>query len=255
MRMKVLIIEDEAIAAQRLVAMLREIDRDITVLSVIDSVEAGIAYFNKLEKPELIFMDIELGDGQSFQLFDHVTVESPIVFTTAYQEHTLKAFKLNSVDYLLKPINKNELTQAILKYKKIHTSQVTPPEVISLIKSMQAENVSISKERFLARLGTRLISTATDQIAYFYTKDKLQYIKTVKNEDLIIDKALDDIEEQVDKKLFFRANRQFIINYRNIERVHAWFSGKLKVQVTPLSYEDIIVSRLKAAEFKKWLGE
>jgi two-component system, LytTR family, response regulator LytT len=254
--MKVLIIEDETIAAQRLTSMLREIDRDIEVQTVLDSVEAAIAYFASPAKLDLIFLDIELGDGQSFQLFEQVTIETPIIFTTAYQEHTLKAFKLNSIDYLLKPINKNELTQAILKYKKLFTAKdEMSTDIGALLKTLQVQHVPESKPRFLARIGTRLISTSTDQIAYFYTKEKLQYIKTARNEDLIIDKTLDEIETEVNGKQFFRANRQFIINYHHIEKVHAWFSGKLKVQVTPQSYEEIIVSRLKATEFKRWLGE
>lgn len=255
--MKVLIIEDEAIAAQRLQDLLREIDREIEVQAVLDSVETSVAYLKEAPPADLIFMDIELGDGQSFELFEEVPIETPVVFITAYREHTLKAFKVNSVDYLLKPLNKNELTAAILKYKKHHEMKQLKPgaEIAVLLKELQGGSIKETRSRFLARTGTRLISTSTEQIAYFYTRDKLQFIKTIKNEDLIIDKRLDEIEAEVDSKLFFRANRQFILNYNHIEKVHAWFSGKLKVQVQPAAYEDIIVSRLRAADFKKWLGE
>ncbi|HYE54344.1 MAG TPA: LytTR family DNA-binding domain-containing protein [Chitinophagaceae bacterium] len=253
--MRVLIIEDEPIAVQRLTTMLREIDREIQVTGVIESVEAGIAYFKEPEQLDLVFMDIELGDGQSFKIVEQAQIDVPIIFITAYSQHTLKAFKLNSIDYLLKPLNSHELTQAILKYRKLHAQPKKPADLAALLKDLQGGRQRELKERFLARTGTRLISASIDQIAYFYTKDKLQYIKTVKNEDLVIDKRLDEIENEVDGRLFFRANRQFIVNYNNIDKVHAWFSGKLKVQVNPAAYEDIIVSRLRAAEFKKWLGE
>ena len=127
--------------------------------------------------------------------------------------------------------------------------------IAEFLKSATAAPMPVQRTRFLARAGTRLISAPIESIAYFYTKDKFQFIKTVNNEDLIIDKRLDEIESEVDGKAFFRANRQFILNYKNIEKVHAWFSGKLKVQVQPVPYEEIIVSRLKATDFKKWLGE
>ena len=252
--MKVLIIDDELVATQRLTGMLREIDREIEITDSLDSVESAVAYFTDPKELDLIFMDIELGDGQSFDIFKEVQTETPIVFITAYQEHTLKAFKLNSIDYLLKPLNKEELTGAILKYKK-HGHKETGPDINMAALSKNIKGRKEIRSRFLARVGTKFISVTCDQIAYFYTKDKLQFIKTIKNENLIIDKRLDEIEAEVDSSIFFRANRQFIINYNYIEKVHAWFSGKLKVQLIPAAYEDIIVSRLRAADFKKWLGE
>lgn len=256
--MKVVIIEDEEIAARHLRSMLKEIDPDIEVVDTLDSIESSIHFFNKAPLLDLVLVDIELGDGQSFDIFKKVNVETPIIFTTAYQEHVLKAFKLNSIDYLLKPVNKDELTTAILKYKKIHARSRQPFQeyhISSLDKRTTEGREAAFKTRYLAKNGTRLISIAQGDIAYFYTKDRLQYIKTKANDDYVIDKRLDEIETEIDSQVFFRANRQFIINYENIERVHTWFSGKLKVQVKPLSYEEIIVGRLKANDFKKWLGD
>ncbi len=255
--MKVLIIEDEVIAVQRLSEMLREMDREIEVVHVADSVDAAVSYLTDAAAPDLIFMDIELGDGQSFDIFSQVEIESPVIFITAYQEHALKAFKQNSIDYLLKPLSRPELEAALAKYKRIHgTPRMNLQENIAdFLRSATAAPIPVRRTRFLAKAGTRLISAPIESIAYFYTRDKYQYIKTVSNEDLIIDKRLDEIEAEVDQKNFFRANRQFILNYKNIEKVHAWFSGKLKVQVQPAPYEEIIVSRLKATDFKKWLGE
>ncbi len=253
--MKVLVIEDEQIAASRLVEMLRDLDRDIEVVKILDSVESSIEFFDSDPSVDLVFMDIELGDGRSFDIFEEVEIETPIIFITAYQEHALTAFKQNSIDYLLKPLHRAELETAINKYKKYHSKPVTiDKNLLEILKGNKTVEPSV-KKRFLAKLGTRLISIPVENIAYFYTKEKFQYIKTIQDEDLIIDKPLDDIESELDKDSFFRANRQFILNYNNIEKVHAWFSGKLKVQVQPVSYEEIIISRLKATDFKKWLGE
>lgn len=255
--MKVLIIEDENVAVQRLTDMLRNLDRDIEVLKVLDSVEASVTYLQTSPVIDLIFMDIELGDGQSFNIFDQVRVDMPVIFITAYQEHALKAFKQNSIDYLLKPLNKEELALAITKYKRLHdqSGHRLQQNVLEFLKSVKTADFGTAKDRFLAKSGTRLISVPVENIAYFYTKERLQYLKTHANDDFIMDKPLDDIEAELDPKAFFRANRQFVVGYGSIEKVHSWFSGKLKVQVKPASYEDVIVSRLKAADFKKWLGE
>jgi two-component system, LytTR family, response regulator LytT len=253
--MKVVIIEDESVARQNLQTMLLEIDPDIKVISMLDSIETSIKYFETRPEVDLVFMDIELGDGQSFDIFKSTTIESPIVFTTAYQEHALKAFKLNSVDYLLKPVEKSELVSALTKYKKLHIEQKQRihANILSLLDKVQ--DAGQYRTRYLAKSGTRLISVLTDDISYFYTKDRLQFIKTLRGEDYIIDKRLDEIELELNAKTFFRVNRQFILNYNSIHKVHTWFSGKLKVSVQPAAHEEIIISRLKAAEFKKWLGE
>jgi two-component system LytT family response regulator len=253
--MKIAIIEDEEVAMQHLKLQLQEIDAGISVTTVLDSIEASVKYFDTKPSVDLVFMDIELGDGQSFDIFNYTSIDAPIIFTTAYQEHTLKAFKLNSIDYLLKPVNKTELAAAIDKYKKIHGEQSEKMRDKILTLLQQAEQVAETRTRYLAKNGTRLISVLVDDIAYFYTKERLQYIKTVKGENYILDKRLDEIETEVNPKMFFRANRQFILNYKSIEKVHSWFSGKLKVGVQPEAYEEIIISRLKATDFKKWLGE
>lgn len=250
--MKVLIIEDENVACAHLQKMLQEVDPSIEVVERLDSIESSVACFEKRPAIDLVFLDIELGDGQSFDIFKQTAVDLPIIFTTAYQEHALKAFKLNSVDYLLKPVDKIELSAALDKFRRLHADQKSGvrSNILSLIRQMERV-----KMRYLAKNGTRLISVAAEEIAYFYTKERLQYIKTFRNEDLVLDKWLDDVELQVDPQKFFRVNRQFILNYDSIKRIHSWFSGKLKVSVEPESYEEIIVSRLKAADFKKWLGE
>jgi DNA-binding LytR/AlgR family response regulator len=236
--------------------MLRELDRDIRVINVLDSVEASVQFLKNAPLIDLILMDIELGDGESFEIFNSVQIEAPVIFITAYQQHTLKAFKQNSVDYLLKPLSKVELEAALLKYKRTHCSPLQPADKSSYLHSNGSSfSRNGQKKRFLTRIGTRLLSVPADNIAYFYTKDKLLYIKTKTGEDLVFDKRLDEVESEVDGQYFFRANRQFILHYDAIEKVHAWFGGKLKVQVKPAPCEDVIISRLKAPDFKKWLGE
>src|SRR5688500_6099101 len=206
-RMKVLIIEDENIASDRLVDMLKEVAPDWEVLGVLDSIEASVEFFKTGTEADLIFMDIELGDGQSFDIFSAVIVGAPVVFITAYQEHTLKAFKHNSIDYLLKPLNKEELRVAIAKFQKLQTLQKKQLQknILALLESPPAV-LRNPKDRFLAKNGTRLISVETGDIAYFYTKEKFQYIKTNSDTDYIIDKSLDEVETELDDKAFFRAN-------------------------------------------------
>ncbi|MGX5817134.1 LytR/AlgR family response regulator transcription factor [Chitinophaga lutea] len=253
--MKVLIIEDEAIAGRLLKSTIHAIDPDIEVVQILDSVEASVQYLQDAPPLDLIFLDIELGDGQTFEIFKYVRIEAPLIFVTAYQEHALKAFKLNSVDYLLKPVNKDELAAALLKYRRLHSDQqkAMAANIHAFLHRFKSGGEGY-KDRFLARNGTRLISISTDEIAYFFTRDKMQYIKTLANTDFIVDKRLDDIEGEVDPRHFFRLNRQFIVKYAQIDKVQTWFNGKLKVQVKPVAYEEIIVSRLKSADFKKWLG-
>ncbi len=253
--MKVLIIEDEAIAGRLLKSTITAIDPDIEVVEILDSIEASVEYLATRPALDLIFLDIELGDGQTFEIFKKVKIEAPLIFVTAYQEHALRAFKLNSVDYLLKPVNKEELAAALTKYKRLHRDQQKAvTENIYHFLHQFRDGGDTYKDRFLARNGTRLISIPVTDIAYFYTREKMQYIKTVNNTDFIIDKRLDDIEADINPKSFFRLNRQFIVGYRFIDKVQTWFNGKLKVQVKPAAYEDIIVSRLKANDFKRWLG-
>jgi Response regulator of the LytR/AlgR family len=250
--MKALIIEDESIAAGHLKNMLLGIDPSIEVLPSLDSIESSVQFFNSNQEVDLIFLDIELGDGQSFEIFSKVDVQAPIIFTTSYSEHALKAFKLNSVDYLLKPVNETELSAAIEKYKKLHVEEKLKMQ-FNLLQMLQG--VRKSKNRYLAKIGTRLTSLSADQIAFFYTRDKMLYIKTFNNQDFIIDRRLEDIEKETDPVQFFRANRQFIISYNAVQAVHTWFNGKLRVDVQPEPFEKIIISRQRAAEFRKWLGE
>lgn len=232
--------------------MLLDIDSSIEILPSLDSIESSVQFFNSKQEVDLIFLDIELGDGQSFDIFRKAIVEAPVIFTTAYGEHALRAFKLNSIDYLLKPVKETELCAAIEKYKRLHEEgkQKLQADLLQILQRAKK-----SKERYLAKCGTRLTSLSADQIAFFYTREKMLYVKTFNNQDFIIDRRLEDIENETDPVLFFRANRQFIINYNAVQSAHTWFNGKIRVDVNPVCFEQIIISRQKAAEFRKWLGE
>ncbi|TXJ25460.1 MAG: response regulator transcription factor [Chitinophagaceae bacterium] len=253
--MKVLVIEDEPVAVRRLTDMLVEMEEEVHIVNVIDNVETGSDYLRSAGDIDLVFMDIEMGNNRHLETFRNACTETPVIFITSYQKYALKAFQFNSVDYLLKPLQRDALEAAIRKYKKWHgqLKSSLQRQLAGILDNISTRNVS--RERFLAKAGTRYISVSANDIAYFYTKGKLQYIKTCRNEDLLIDKRLDEIEADINNTDFFRVNRQFILNYSHIEKVHAWFSGKLKVQVNPIPYEEIVISRLKAAKFKKWLGE
>eukprot|EP01035_Chromulina_nebulosa_P057051 gene57051-78169_t len=247
--MKVLIIEDEQLAANLLQNMLRDIDPTIEVVAVLDSIEAALAFLKTPAEIDLALMDVELGDGQSFQIFHKAKKELSVIFITAYQEHALKAFKLHSIDYLLKPVVQDELVSALNKYRnwadtKRLNQSVNLNALINHLQLQRKETTTV-KQRYLVKVGTRLISLELDQIAYFYVKERMQYVKTFDGKDYIIDKRIEEIELDVPPSNFFRVNRQFIINYKAIEKVNSWFSSKLKVQVAPLAFEDIIVGRLR----------
>lgn len=253
--MKVLILEDESLSARHLKNMLQSIDNSIEVVAVLDSVEACTHFLAASPEVDLVLMDIELGDGQSFSVMELLPGDCPVIFVTGHQEHALKAFKLNSLDYLLKPLNRDDLEAALDKFKNLYgQKKQLLQEYGDVRRSVQGTQVN-QRTRYLVKCGTRLISISLSDVAYFYTKGKMQYVKTRNNEDFIIDKRLEEIETEVDGSTFFRVNRQFIVNYMHIEKIHTWFSGKLKVQVHPAAYEEIVVSRLKANDFKKWLGE
>jgi DNA-binding LytR/AlgR family response regulator len=203
-------------------------------------------------------MDIELADGQSFEIFSNVDIKCPVIFTTAYDEFALKEFKVNSVDYLLKPIKKDELESAINKWRLFTASSWSGEENTSNIKELIENLISGQtkgyKSKFLIKSGHRLVPISTDEIAYFYTEEKVVFIRTTNNARYMTDYILEDLETILDPAIFFRANRQYIINSKCVHNIEQWFNGKLKVKVQPPAPEDVIISREKAPEFKTWIA-
>jgi two-component system response regulator LytT len=254
--MKIAIIEDEIPALKRITKMIAEVAPEADIIGTADSIEAAVELFRTHNDIQLVLMDIELADGQSFEIFKQVEVTCPVIFTTAYDEFALKAFKVNSIDYLLKPIDKNELKEAILKFKKLHDA---PPKTNYeeqfrlLIHELKGEKQESYKNRFLLKSGTKYISIAASDIAYCYVHDKLVYLVQRKGTKHILDYSLDELSRMLDPRHFFQMNRQVIASYESIQSIHSYFNGKLKIELQPILDEEVIVSREKAAEFKEWL--
>lgn len=252
--MRVLIIEDEAPAFRRLQKILEETVEGVEIVDVIDSVEETVKWVRNHQLPDLIFMDIQLNDGISFEIFDQVKIDKPVIFTTAFDEYMLKAFKVNSIDYLLKPIKKEDLAASINKYNALK-SQFAGQQVdmSMLLNQIQREDRQY-KPRFLVRQGDKLISIETSQIAYFYTRNGVVHLVTVAGRNYLMDQTLEEIAAQLDPKVFHRANRQYIVQFSAIVSTERYFKSKLIVELNPAADEPVIVSAEKAAEFKKWLG-
>lgn len=251
--MKIIIIEDEAPALNRIKKMVLELAPNANILASADSIESAVLAIQQNPTVELLLMDIELADGQSFEIFNRITINCPVVFTTAYDEFALKAFKVNSIDYLLKPIEKEDLRKALNKFQNLHQNQ-SNAEILQHMLSQINFNKPAKKERFLVKLGERLISVSTNEIAYFNSKDKLTFLITKNSNKYVVDFTLDELNLMLDDKSFFHLNRQYIAAFSSIINIHTYFNGKLKIQLSPSVDEEVIVSREKANDLKNWLS-
>ena len=248
--MKVLIIEDEQPASQKLIRLLKENDSGFEIIDVLRSVEDTINWFSTHPDPELIFMDIQLEDGICFEIFENCSINSPVIFTTAYDEYSLKAFKVNSVDYLLKPIVPEELKNAIDKFKKVHSHKDDISKIESIINQLQPR----TKERFLIKIGEHYRSIQISSINCIYIKERCNFINVDNGKNYAIDYSLDKIEQMIDSRMFFRVNRNFIINFTAIHDIIAYSSNRLKIILANWTEKDeIMVSRERVADFKRWM--
>ena len=253
--MKVLIIEDEAPAFRRLQKILDEIQPGIEILDVIDSVEESIKWLKIHDAPDLIFMDIQLNDGISFDIFEEVKMLSPVIFTTAFDEYMLKAFKVNSIDYLLKPIKPEELKESLEKYQEIKSNYSNnQPDLNGLIQQIRLDDKKY-KTRFLVKKGEKLLSVETNDIYYFQTRNGVVSLTTKDDAKHIIDYTLDQLFTQLDPSEFYRVNRQFIIHYSCIRAVHKYHKGKLLVETRTKTSDPVVISEEKSSLFKKWLDQ
>jgi len=250
--MKIIIIEDEKPAARRLKRMLN--DMGIEVQTMLHSVEESIQWFLDHEHPDLILLDIQLSDGLSFEIFKEVNIESNIIFTTAYDEYALKAFKLNSIDYLLKPIDDDELHNAIEKYRKYAIKENNTQFDIEQIKKLLVNPLEKNyKKRFTIKVGQHLKIVNTKSIECFYSENKATFLHTNKGKNYILDETLEQIEEQLDSTKYFRVSRKFIINMDFIKDIISYTNSRLQVKLEHFNEFDIIVSREKVKDFKTWL--
>ena len=255
--MKVLIIEDEAPAARRLQRLLHEAHPYMHVLRVLDNVADSIAWLKTHPQPDLIFMDIQLSDNLSFVIFENVEVESPVIFTTAYDEYALRAFKVNSIDYLLKPIEIQDLENSLKKLDRLKTGKltVTPDLAHTLVRNV-TEGGTTYKSRFLIKKGEQLISIPIGEVARFIYENKITFLVTWDNKKYLLDHPLDELEKILNPQNFFRLNRQCIAHIDAIQSIHSHFNGKLKVYLKDQNgAEGLMVSRDKAAIFKEWLNQ
>lgn len=254
--MKILIIEDETLAAERLKDLIYKYDATIELLETLDSVEETVDWLNANDSPDLLFLDIQLADGLSFDIFDAVEVTTPVIFTTAFDEYALRAFKVNSIDYLLKPIDYEELIVAIDKYKKQFQRTATPlPNWSILQETLKAIQTKKNyKTRFAVKTGHRLRSIPIAEVAYFYSEDKISWLKTMGGKKYAVDYTLDQLTELLNPNNFFRLNRKYITAIEAIKEVVSYSNSRLKVQLsdTPKN-ELILISREKVNNFKKWL--
>ena len=250
--MNVLIIEDEPLVARDIKLLMEKLEPGAQVLDVISSVEAARKWFSQHAEPDLILSDIQLSDGISFEIFESVQISCPIIFTTAYDDYAIRAFKVNSIDYLLKPIDGDELAKALQKYKMLSGKSGIDQQVKNLIKEWSQGSVGY-KERFLATHGNSMVPVMASEIAYFH-KDQLIFLHNLQNEKYICEfAALDEVESLLNPSQFFRVNRQFIIHIQSVGKVKSTHKRLTVVLKSPLNVE-IDISREKATAFKKWLG-
>ncbi len=250
--MNVVIIEDEALASERLKKMILSYDKDIKVLAQLESVEESIDWFQKNDHPELIFLDIHLEDDLSFAIFEKVKINSSIIFTTAFDEYAIKAFKLRSIDYLLKPIVQEELNAALKKYSEIKADAAVNMEFHKLYDLIVKKDVSY-RERFSVRVGQKIKTFATSDIGYFKSEGGFTSAFLYDGYSYYVDLSLDALSNELDPKEFFRINRQMLVALDAIKEVHIYSTSRLKLDITPKPDDIVLVSIDKVTQFKKWL--
>ena len=260
--MKILIVEDEELAVKKIRKTLGEVDENAEVVGVADSITGTVDWLQTNPSPDLILMDIALSDGQSFEIFSRIPVKSAVVFTTSYDEYALKAFKVNSIDYLLKPIQKEDLEAALNKYKQMKAMYIEEPKDVpglnmdALVKELQQKlQPKEFRKRFLVKHGQKLVSTEIDEIAYFFSDGRLNFFKTDDNRKFVVDYTMDELEEMLDPEKYFRISRAFYVSVRSISQIHDYFGNRLLLQLKPVVDKEAIVSREKVADFKKWMGK
>lgn len=251
--MRTVIIEDEALAAQALEKMILELRPDTELLEKIESVEEAVEWFDQNSHPDLVFCDIHLSDGSSFEIFKQTEIKSPVIFTTAFNQYAIEAFKVNSVDYLLKPINQEELEHAIKKYEDFKKNNISQElqNIQNLITA--SSKFSSKKSRFMVKSGQVIKTIPNEKVAYFLAEEGVVLLVTFEGKRFVINYTLDQLEEQLENQMFFRANRQLIVNIGAVKEVNPYFKGRLLLNVEPKIQGDQVISNSKASIFKEWL--
>lgn len=251
--MKILIVEDEPLAAAQLAAHISALQPEAQILAVCDTIKATVEWVQKNEAPDLAFFDIQLGDGLSFEIFEQVKFTQPVIFTTAFDNYAIQAFKVNSIDYLLKPIERTELEKALNKFKNIAStkpSNITPAILQEVVNSLKGTKY---KERFLVKIGAHLRVVETKNIRYFYSFQKGTYLKLQDGKDYLLDQSLEMVESIIDPARFFRINRKYLVALTSISEVVTYSNSRLKLKINHSSDDDFLVAREKVKAFKSWL--
>lgn len=263
--MNVLLIEDEPLAVKKLSRLLSETDPTLQITGTAGSISTAVEWLENNPAPELIFMDIELSDGQSFEIFKRTRVQSPVIFVTSYDEFALQAFKVNSVDYLLKPVQREDLAAALDKFRSLRQQYLREANPISssienLLLSLAAGGGAgaAAKEyrsRFLIKHAQKYVTVEVRDIAYFWSEGRLNFFKNTAGQKFLVEYTMEEIEEMLHPRDFFRVSRQFIVSVGAVEQIHPYFNSRLKLHLRPQEPEEVTVSRERVSDFKIWLGK
>ena len=251
-RIRVVIVEDEKIAAANLEKLAVKVDPDIQVIAILSSVQQAIQWF-MYNVADLVFMDIQLGDGQSFKIFENVSIKSPVIFTTAYDQYAIKAFKTNGIDYLLKPIDENELAASVKKFRDLTQKDYNHTSLQDIIHYLG--NVPEYKQRFMVQAGHRIRSIPAGEIAYFYFTEKVVFLCTYENRKFPIDYSLDKLEDFINPEIFFRINRRIIVSIEAISKIYSLSKSRIKLELKPEFEDEVLVSFNKTPSFRTWLNK
>ncbi len=262
--MQVLIVEDEPLAVKKLVRLLEEVAFDVKVVGTADGIRTTVEWLEANPAPDLIFMDIELSDGQSFEIFQRTRVKSPVIFVSSYDEFALQAFKVNSVDYLLKPVQKEDLAYAIAKYRdlKLQYARDTHPISASIERLLMTLSGGVGegvkkeyRTRFLVKHLQKYVTVEVADIAYFWSEGRVNFFKNRAGQKYLVEYTMEEIEAMLDPRDWFRVSRQFLVSVPSVAEIHPFFNNRLKLHLKPQEPEEVTVSRERVADFKVWLGK
>jgi DNA-binding LytR/AlgR family response regulator len=261
--MNALIVEDEELAVRKLRKLLQEVAPTLNVAGVTGSIEDTVDWLQsrreaKEAEPDLIFLDIELADGQSFDIFERTPVHSTVIFTTSYDEYALQAFKVNSIDYLLKPVQREELERSLRKYEELRGPGAAASPALNiekLLQQLQQQAPREYRQRFLVRQGQRMLSVETNDIAYFFTDERYSFFTTHAGQKFLVDYTLDELTEALDPAKFFRINRGILVTHQAVDQIQPYFGNRLSLSFRPAFDKEALVSREKVSDFKTWMGK
>ncbi|GGM93812.1 DNA-binding response regulator [Dyadobacter beijingensis] len=261
--MNALIVEDEDLSVRRLKKIIGEVAPALHIAGVTDSIEQTVEWVLENRRtgeadPDLIFLDIELSDGQSFEIFNRIEVSSAIIFTTSYDEYALQAFRHNSIDYLLKPVHRDDLQRALQKYDKMKGKPEADHSLAGIRQLLEDFKKASSveyRQRFLVKQGQKMLSIEVGEIAYFFTDDRYSFFMTDSNQKMLVDYTLDELAESLDPARFFRINRGMMVTHRSVEKIDPYFGNRLSLTLRPAHNKEVLVSREKVSDFKIWMGK